>query len=618
MRLHRSSLLTSSRGLQQLVGSSDRNNDPDRAGRWMVRIAIVLWCIGVGSCVWLMIRQNSSLSETLSHHHHPPRQEHIRGDAMILSHPHPHQQQLRLTENILQEQKNQDWIQRSFVQKTTPSNNNNNNVGIKLPPLLGSPQELASSNQQIQQQQIQQQQQQQQQQQPHSSHADLPLWVIEGQQQKKKQQLAEQQSGSSKNNRDKDTNDNSNNLVTIHADQANKIQDWEHLREECQGKDPSFLRPTHGCALNYDTYTIHCHLQNFRVDVSKVHVKAKGGESIASVLGRPESDEFPTYRYGAFSTLTKPTKPIFRQERDRLGLHYLEPLLLAMEYPTKKKPTLDGDRTCVETWTGTTLFVTRYEYCNLYHTMTDWWNAYFSSHHHEGYMEDPIQVVFLDAHAQGNLDSVWHQLFGQVRYITQLPPGGVCFANAVLIPPGYSSALFPQGHKSNCPVPKMADEFVNFILQSYGLQQTVHRQVGTVVVIDRKPYLAHPRSHPEKSQRILDNMNVLVERLTHVSGVQSVELIQLETLDFATQVSKIRQAHVLIGYHGAGLTHVLFMDQKSHVIEFTSDYLAFFQILCDWRPGVDHTLLAIDNTQTLSKGDIERVAAQVETIMVKL
>jgi hypothetical protein len=571
-----------------------------------------------------MIRQNASLSSTLSaasqhylHPHHHP-QEHIRGDAMILS--HSHQQQSRLTQDILQgryeypatEQNNQDWIQRSFVQKKNNNNNNNkssnNRVGMKPPQLLGSPQELANSYKEIRQQQ-----QQQQQQQPHSSHADLPLWVIEGQQ---KQHLVEP---SDSNHNDNDTNNNSNsesnNLVTVHADQANKINDWEHLREECQGKDPSFFRPTHGCALNPDTYTIHCHLQNFRVDVSKIHVVAQGGESIASVLGRDESDEFPTYRKGAFRTQTKPTKPIFKQERDRLGLHYLGPVLLAMEYPTKKQPTID--MTCVETWPGTTLFVTRYEYCNLYHTMTDWWNAYFSSHHHEGYMEDPIQVVFLDAHAQGNLDPVWHQLFGQVRYITQLPPGGVCFANAVLIPPGYSSALFPQGHKFRCPVPKMADEFVNFILQSYGLQK-VHRQLGTVVVIDRKPYLAHPRSHPENSQRILDNMNVLTERLTHVSGVKSVELIQLETLDFATQVSKIRHAQVLIGYHGAGLTHVLFMDQKSHVIEFSSDYLDFFQILCDWRPGVDHTLLSIDNTQTLSKGDIERVAAQVATIMLKL
>jgi capsular polysaccharide biosynthesis protein len=51
---------------------------------------------------------------------------------------------------------------------------------------------------------------------------------------------------------------------------------------------------------------------------------------------------------------------------------------------------------------------------------------------------------------------------------------------------------------------------------------------------------------------------------------------------FGKQLSAIREAHILIGNHGAGLSHVLFMHRKSD-LEFTDEYLDIFIYMSEWK-----------------------------------
>ena len=59
---------------------------------------------------------------------------------------------------------------------------------------------------------------------------------------------------------------------------------------------------------------------------------------------------------------------------------------------------------------GTTVMVQRYEYANLWHTMTDWFNLFWTMEHLGGNVE---RIVFLDGHAKGALDEVWHTVFAR-------------------------------------------------------------------------------------------------------------------------------------------------------------------------------------------------------------
>jgi hypothetical protein len=369
--------------------------------------------------------------------------------------------------------------------------------------------------------------------------------------------------------------------------------------------DQAFRRPTHGCQRNKDTHMIHCTFQNFRVDNSLIQMD-KGGEVLSTVMGRAGSKEFPTYTMGAFSVETKPNHVPLPKNAYLPSLHYMADVLDHMNIPNEGET---QHHKCTETWKGTTLFLTRYEYVNLYHTMTDWWNTYFSLPPNE-----KVRIVFLDAHAQGGLDSAWNHMFGPTTMVQHLPKGGVCFETAILIPPGYAAPFFSQDFKTSCPSPPLVQEFSQHVLKSYDGLQHVEKIRGKIVIIDRVPYIAHPRSKPENALRTLNNLNQLKERLGKIRGVSSVEMVQLETMTFAEQVKSIREAHVLIGNHGAGLTHVLFMDKGSHMIEFSESFQDFFLFLSEWK-RLEHTVIETYSKKTLDSDTIEKVAKRVTLIL---
>lgn len=387
----------------------------------------------------------------------------------------------------------------------------------------------------------------------------------------------------------------------------------QYIDPQCEHFNHTIMRPTHGCQVNTDTFLVYCNFENLRIDVTKI-TSDRGGEPLESVMGRDEGPEFPVYEKGAFSSNIRPMFDVPNEFRG--NLHYMENVLNNMKYPTttkkKKKNKPMMDMSCVETWSGTTLFLTRYEYVNLYHTMTDWWNAYFVMPPND---RTNVRVVFLDAHAQGNLDPVWKQIFGKVTYVQHLPDGGVCFEKAVFVPPGYLSPLFPDMATSrlHCPLCRLAEEFSDHVLQSFGLQN-VQRIPGKIVVIDRKPYVSHPRSKPASMGRVLLNLEELKRRLLKVKHVTSVELVQLETMTFREQLATIREAHILIGNHGAGLSHVLFMDQRSHLLEFSEDYKEFFIYLSEWK-GVQHTPIPLVESSRLSQSELAGTISTVESIL---
>jgi prepilin-type processing-associated H-X9-DG protein len=382
----------------------------------------------------------------------------------------------------------------------------------------------------------------------------------------------------------------------------------DHFWSFAECKDVNHTVPIlkHGCKFNKQTSMVHCAFNNFRVNVAKIQ-SDRGGETLDSrgVLGRPEEPEFPIYKKGAFSTLTTPHPMPKAEFTKRESFHYLNDVLEALNYPFPPK-----DWHCAETWPGTTMFITRYEYVNLYHTMTDWWNTYFSLPPES---ERPVNIVFLDGHAKGNLDAPWEKMFGKVTYVQHLKKGGVCFERAVMIPPGYAAPIFHQVLRPQCPVQDLADQFASHVLASYNLQDA-KKIPGRIVIIDRVPYMAHPRSKPKEAQRILQNLDALKSRLAKVKGVTSVAVVRLEKMDFGTQLKTMRQAHILIGNHGAGLTHVLFMDKNSHLMEFAQDYMEFFQYLSEWK-GISHKFFDQQYDSRLEENSIQSVVSEVTSIL---
>lgn len=350
----------------------------------------------------------------------------------------------------------------------------------------------------------------------------------------------------------------------------------------CQKQHNVFDFTQHnGCVST--TQRPHCQFHDMRIHVTRMHAAAQGGEVLSTVMGQAESAEFLSYDAGAFVVVHDDDLQL--PESHPPAFHYMHDVLRAVQ-----SSTVENTTTCAETWNGTTLLITRYEYVNLYHTMTDWWNTFFSMPYDNGNVEKVNHLIFLDAHPQGTLDSVWQQLFAhQVHWARHLPDH-LCFEHARFVPPGYTSSLYPR-HTPLCSDAAQADAFVQFVLQSYQLQN-VQREPGHIVVLDRVSYVAHPRSHIHAvPQRGLTNLRTLAERLPQELAASHIDwrvtVSTMIDLSMPEQLALVRSADILIANHGAGLTHLLFLEDGADVVELSCG-LNFFTHLQTWRPDVTH------------------------------
>lgn len=372
---------------------------------------------------------------------------------------------------------------------------------------------------------------------------------------------------------------------------------------------PPWPAMTDGCAAEGGIRP-YCIFHNLLVDLSRVSSNATGGEplfaaegegqSSKGAMGQSEEDELLAYQPGAFRILAAPdNKPFLNfTGNSSLYFHYVNDVLsslLVVNVPNESAVTIK-DQNCTSYFYGTTLFIKRFEYVNYYHTLTDWWNTWTVYRHLPERDVAHFAVVFLDAHPEGGLDPVWTTLFGKAVHLRRLDDDNLrprqqerlCFQRALLVPAGYTSHLWPIeppfGGWGDDRTYEMMNHFVDFVLERFRLTH-VRKVPGRVVIIDRKPYVAHPRSLPF-DDRSLNNLPDVARKLAaKVPNVTSVRVVQLHNMTFRDQLEAIREAEVLVGSHGAGLSHLIFMDNDSHVIEFEMSSLTFFNHLSACKQG---------------------------------
>lgn len=277
------------------------------------------------------------------------------------------------------------------------------------------------------------------------------------------------------------------------------------------------------------------------------------------------------------------------------------------------------------------LFLTRYEYANLYHSMGDFYNAYQTQNMYGHVGHGKVHVVFLDGHSAGALDDMWPTLFGKhVSYISQIvekyanhklasnPKAKVCFRRALFVPPAYRCALsvdMMSGVSDACTNNPALKDFAAFMSQQYKLDSIQPMDLFTppgqtakadifgqplfpslapqthsreeieadkirpiVTVICRRDYLAHPRLQSLRATRKFANEVELSNSLVNLNERfksdknHPVLLPRFLFVDFAQlsvleQLVLIRQSILLVGIHGAGLSYALFLREKASLFE---------------------------------------------------
>ncbi|XP_014519168.1 beta-(1,2)-xylosyltransferase [Vigna radiata var. radiata] len=337
---------------------------------------------------------------------------------------------------------------------------------------------------------------------------------------------------------------------------------------------------------------------------------ASGGESLTAVIGRREEEELPAFQEGAFEV----DGGGFVDRKFLVDREFLDRFVPRGEVTRHTMRDLIGkirivggkDFECDEWIEEPTLLVTRFEYANLFHTVTDWYSAYVSSRV-TGLPNLP-HLIFVDGHCMAPLEETWKALFSSLRYAKNFS-GSVCFRHAILSPLGYETALFkgltedidcsgvpakelwqkPDDHKT-----ARLSEFGEMIRAAFGLPLNIRRDGKplfghNVLFVRREDYLAHPRHGGKVESRLSNEQEVFESLKSWVSGYKGCKINLVNGLfahmSMKDQVRAIQDASVIIGAHGAGLTHIVSALPKTVILEIISSQFRrpHFAYIARWK-----------------------------------
>ncbi|KAK9734899.1 hypothetical protein RND81_04G170400 [Saponaria officinalis] len=398
---------------------------------------------------------------------------------------------------------------------------------------------------------------------------------------------------------------------------------------------PSWFRCNYNSALRSSV----CDGGRVLMDPGKIRMSI-GGERIEDVTGRLDEEELPVFEPGAFRLLRRnggddkyPKRAVSEAFLDKnvpqgqVSQHTMRELFLNME--------LVGDHqfNCNEWIEEPTLLVTRFEYANVFHTYTDWYSSYVSSRV-TGLPARP-SVVFLDGHARTQLEETWEALFSSIRFAKNFT-GPVCFRHAVFVPLGYETAWFKGlSEHIDCQGASAQDlwlnpddrktarlsEFGEMIKAAFDLPVERPKSLKSppeynVLFVRREDYLAHPRhggkveSRLSNEQEVFDSLKIWASNHTDCQ----VNLINglFAHMSMREQIRAIEDANVIIGAHGAGLTHVVSASPKTVILEIISSQFQrpHFQLISEWK-GLDYHAINLP----ASSADPDEVIQRLKIIM---
>ncbi|KAJ4907665.1 hypothetical protein Rs2_11323 [Raphanus sativus] len=421
----------------------------------------------------------------------------------------------------------------------------------------------------------------------------------------------------------------------------------DFLRASKRGGEGSWFR----CHYSETLSSSICEGRNLRMVPDRIAM-SKGGEKLEEVMGRGEEEELPEFREGAFEVAEGK-----RNRRVGGGGGGVSRRLVSDEMLNEYVPeggigrhTMRGlvgsiravgadDFVCEEWVEEPTLLVTRFEYANMFHTVTDWYSAYVSSRV-TGLPNRP-HVVFVDGHCTTQLEETWTALFSGIRYAKNFTKP-VCFRHAVLSPLGYETALFKglsgeiecngeSAHNlwqnpDNTKTARLS-EFGEMIRSSFGFPVNRHRStekplssssspVYNVLFVRREDYLAHPR-HGGKVQSRLVNEEEVFESLRQWVASGSTGLTKcginlvnglFAHMSMKDQVKAIQDASVIIGAHGAGLTHIVSATPNTTIFEIISVEFRrpHFELIAKWK-GLEYHPMHLANSRADPTAVIEKL-----------
>ncbi|CAH9138801.1 unnamed protein product [Cuscuta epithymum] len=385
-----------------------------------------------------------------------------------------------------------------------------------------------------------------------------------------------------------------------------------------------------GCFHSETLQSSICEGGRVRMSPDKIRM-SKGGEKLETVRGRGEDEEMPVFESGAFDIYVADPSQLGKKLVDydflnryvpqgSIGKHTMRSLIDSIQLVS------EDDFQCTEWIEEPTLLVTRFEYANLFHTFTDWYSAYVASRV-TGLPTRP-HLVFVDGHCQTQLEETWKALFSSIRYAKNFS-GPVCFRHVILSPLGYETALFKGlSGNINCQGAPARDlwenpndkktarlhEFGEMVKAAFRfpvnrLNNNISSRPATghnILFVRREDYFAHPRHGGKVQSRLINEEDVFDSVKNWVASSSSSNNFSCKVnvvnglfghMSMKEQVRAIQDASVIVGAHGAGLTHIISAMPRTVILEIiSSEYRRpHFALIAQWK-GLEYHPIFLDGS----------------------
>lgn len=332
---------------------------------------------------------------------------------------------------------------------------------------------------------------------------------------------------------------------------------------------------------------LFAHMTMVKLDPERF-VGSKGGEDFKKVMNQEESTEYLQFRTGCFDLdCSQKSNVYYFTEELHLAKYYNNTVFKAEKLQSEHNDKHPPQKNIIKN-RQFTIAVTRYEYVNLYHTMTDWYNAYLMMRFFNK-TETETDILFIDSHPSGSLDLTWKTLFNsytRVRHLSSNKDKIVLYSEMVWNILGYHSPMYTTSTEKSLP---LSEEFRTFFLNRHGIrdQYQLNCESIKILFIWRKDYIAHPRNPTGLVARKIANGEDIIAHFQTKYPNYNVTGVQLDAMSMADQLQIVSQTDILVGMHGAGLTMSMFIPKHGCLIELYPEYSSksniHFRQIASWR-----------------------------------
>ena len=197
-----------------------------------------------------------------------------------------------------------------------------------------------------------------------------------------------------------------------------------------------------------------------------------------------------------------------------------------------------------------------------------------------------LGVVLLDNAPAAPFDAIWTRVFAPARGVRRVRDFGgrrVLFRRAIFSPPGYYSRFYQVLGAVPAPPARIGllDAFSALMWRAHGIDPaaTPASSALQATLSSRRPYPTHGYM-----ARQITNEAACLEALATIDGVR-VQAIDFAQHSIEDQIRIARHSDLLVGLHGAALTHLLWTPAHAGLLEIdvaAGGSWRIFQNFCAW------------------------------------